>query len=136
MRAVEACVQDQLVAAGTSLVAPDSVAVLKGVDASTFLAGSAPPFLSTTEVDALLVARVEYTAGGAFAGAVRSDADMSLRLVQVDTGSIIAAKQLRESGNGFNDNAARKDAAKKLCAAVKPLLGKELDARRARGNRI
>jgi hypothetical protein len=74
--------------------------------------------------------------GRAFAGATRCDVDAALRLVQVDTGSVIAARQMRQAGNGFDANAARKDAARKLCADVKPMLAAALDERRARGNRV
>lgn len=134
-KAVEACVQDELVRAGVRVVAADSIAALKGEKGEALLAGVAPPFLTSREVDAILVARVEYT-GRAFAGAVRSDADASLRLVQVDTGTVLAAKQLRQSANGFDANSARKGAAQKLCAEVKPVLAAALDMRRARGNRV
>lgn len=140
LRAVEACVQEQLVDAGVVLVAPDSVAALRGVSAEQWLAslssGTAPSFLGSSDVDALLIARVEYTPAAPFAGAERADADMALRLVQVDTGTIVAAKQLRAAGNGFNGNGARKEAAKKLCADVRPLLAQALDVRRSRGSRV
>jgi hypothetical protein len=140
LRAVDACVQQQLVDAGVALVAPDSIAALRGVSAEQWLAslssGAAPAFLGSSDVDALVLARVEYTAAAPFAGAERADADMSLRLVQVDTGTIIAAKQLRAAGNGFNANGARKEAAKKLCADVRPLLAQALDVRRSRGSRV
>lgn len=137
LRPVEACVGEQLLAAGTSLVSAEQVANLKGQGgAKALLAGETPAFLTSSEVDAVLAARVEYSEGGTFARAVSADADMALRLVQVDSGTILVAKQLRAVGNGFTANAARKEAARKLCADVRPVVAAALGERRARGHRV
>jgi hypothetical protein len=137
MRAVETCAAKHLVDAGATVVTPAVAQRIKGLAAPrTLLDGQVPEALGSDEVDALLVGVVEYRPGAGFAGTTSAEADLSMQLITVDTGDIVASEQQSARHPGHTFNAAQKAAAGRLCAQIRPLIETALKKRSARGVRI
>jgi|GEM_PF-1242948 len=137
MRPVETCAQKQLIDAGAIVVAPAVVQRLKGVAAPrSLIEGRVPEEFGTDEVDALVIGLVEYRAGAGFGGATSVEADLSLQLMKIDTGDVLASEQKQARHPGHTFNAAQKAAAERLCTWVGPQLQSAMQKRASRGIRV
>jgi hypothetical protein len=123
--------------AGANVVAPAVVQRIKGMAAPrTLLDGTVPEALTSDEVDALLGGIVEYKAGAGFAGTHSVEADLSMQLMKVDTGDVLASEQKHVRHPTHTENAAQKGAADRLCQQIRPALEAALKKRSARGVRV
>jgi len=137
MPPVETCAQKQLLDAGATVVAPAVVQRIKGIAGPrAVLDGVIPEALTAEEVDALVVGVVEYRTGPGFGGATSAEVDLSMQLVKIDTGDVLASEQQQARHPGHTFNAAQKAAAGRLCAQVGPLLSTALKKRASRGARV
>ncbi len=137
MRPVETCASKHLSEAGANVVAPAVVQRIKGMAAPrTLLDGTVPEALTSDEVDALLGGIVEYKAGAGFAGTHSVEADLSMQLMKVDTGDVLASEQKHVRHPAHTENAAQKAAADRLCQQIRPALEAALKKRSARGVRV
>jgi len=137
MRAVETCAQKQLLDTGATVVAPAVVQRIKGIAGPrALLDGVIPEELTTEEVDALVVGLVEYRTGAGFGGATSAEADLSMQLVKIDTGDVLASEQQQARHPGHTFNAAQKAAAARLCAQLGPLVSSAMKKRASRGMRV
>lgn len=137
LRSVEACIAGELDKIGAQLVATEQVQTLRTTFSPRDLVGGAiPAALTSNDVDAVLVGVVGYADNGKIANAIGVRADLTLRLVRVDSAQILASRQLEAAGVGFQPVSALKDAGKKLCAAAAPSLKEALAQKSARGARV
>jgi hypothetical protein len=135
-RAVEACLQKSLLDQGAPLVDPRQLRRIKSrVDGS--LRDVDPlDVVEPEEADVILIATVDY------ALAVKSDIStnyqgvLSLQLVQVDSGAVIAAETLSARAPGHTPREAITQASKQLCKRTAPVLDAQLKKRSARGSRV
>jgi TolB-like protein len=137
-RPVERCVEGQFREAGADVVSGAAVAALKGkAGPRALLAGGVPDTISADEVDVLVVGAVEYeTRQNEALGVASTGAALTISLLKVDTGEVIASAAPRGKGTGHGAQDAQRTAAQDVCQQVRPALQAALAARVKRGERI
>jgi hypothetical protein len=137
-RPVERCVESQFREAGADIVSGAAVSALKGkAGPRVLLQGGVPDSMTTDEVDVIVVGAVEYeTRRNEALGVDTTGAALTLSLLKVDTGEVIASATPRGRGTGHSAQDAQRAAADDVCKLVRPSLQSALAARVKRGERL
>jgi TolB-like protein len=137
-RPVERCVENEFRDAGADIVSGAAVATLKGKSGPrVLLHGGIPDSMTADEVDVVVVGAVEYeTTRNDALGVETTGAALTLSLLKVDTGEVIATATPRGKGTGHGAQAAQRASAENVCALVRPALQQALATRVRRGERL
>lgn len=137
-RPVEACVQKQLIDAGADVVSSAVVAHLKGrTGPRVLLQGGVPETLSADEVDVIVAGVVEYeTTHNETLGVHSTSAGLTMSLLKIDTGDVVASEAPVGKGTGHGPQDAQRAASADVCQKARAVLQSAVAARVKRGERI
>jgi hypothetical protein len=136
-RPTEACVNKALIDKGATLVSVAARKAIKGkAGPREILEGGVPDGITPEDADALLVGTVDYALNAERGRIKNFRGDLSLQLVTVASGEIIASETVDKVAPGYSEGMAAKKIAKNLCKAVGPALETALARRIERGRRV